>query len=937
MRMAKQQKRRSRILIVEDEGIIAVDIAKVLHDSGYEVIGIAASADAAVLEAAKACPDLVLMDIRIQGNLDGIDAAALLYRQFGVPVIYLTAHGDEETFERAKETGPMGFVLKPYRQDELAKAIEIALNRTEADRALRERERAFAAAMELIGDAVVTTGGDGRIRFLNRAAEKLTGWTHEQAAGRPLTEVVIITRDMPRRTGDQAPNLLADGKDALSGEESSFSKPFFLRACDGMPRRVAIRLTRFSGSESAAATILVLHDMTESWGTQHTLHRHSDMLDQSREPIYTTDLRGAITYWNRGAELLYGFTRQEAIGRLADELLKTTPPVATDIKATLERDREWSGELTQIAWDGREIVVESVMLVSEDASGEKTVLVANFDITQRKASEERLIAERQRAEDANRTKSDFLAAVSHEIRTPMNSILGITDLLWESELDPEQRQYVEIFRSAGSGLLTLVDDLLDFSKIESGQVELENVTFDLEEVVDHAVELIGVKARSKNISLMYRIVPAVPTSVTGDPTRLRQVLINLMGNAVKFTESGYVLLTVQNAVSGRSGDVEFAVSDTGIGIAPEQLEKIFGEFTQADNSITRKYGGSGLGLAISRRLVDRMGGDLTVSSIVGEGSTFSFTVPFEIPPHVLQKATGEWRDMSGRRVMVVDDNSVKSSILRDKLSAWGLIPTTFKGPGDALDELSRDPLAAAGYSLAIIEKCLPGMNGFELRERIREVAPFLPVVMLSSEVAPGDMRRSVREGFAGYAVRPVKRADLFRLVRRAMNLPTEEEPSITSTETEAYTGRPLKILIADDYSDSCKIMKAFLKGTPHSLTFAEDGAAAVDEFKKNRFDLIVMDLQMPKMDGLTATKKIRELEAERGLPSVPIIALSANARPEDDELSRSYGCNDHLSKPISKPRLLAAIQTWGQVTLPQISPMPQANTTSVRARTGLVS
>jgi PAS domain S-box-containing protein len=935
--MTKQEKRRSRILIVEDEGVVAVDIATVLHDSGYEVLGIAASADDAVSEASKTCPDLVLMDIRIQGDLDGIDAASLMYRQFGVPVIYLTAHGDAEAIEGAKATDPMGFVLKPCKHAELRNAIEIALNRTEADRALRERERAFAAAMEAIGDAVLTTGEDGRIRFLNRAAERLTGWTHEQAAGRPLAEVVIITREEPLRTDDQATSVLADGKDALPAVGSDPGNPFFLHTRDGVPRWVAIRSTSISGGGATPVSIYVLQDMTQYWGIHRTVHRQAGLIDQSREPIYTLDLSGAITYWNRGAELLYGFTRQEAVGRLADELLKTAPPAGTEIKTTLERDREWSGELTQIAWDGREVVVDSIMLVSEDASGEKTVLVTNFDITRRKAFEERLVAERQRAEDANRTKSDFLAAVSHEIRTPMNSILGITDLLWESELDPEQRQYVEVFRSAGSGLLTLVDDLLDFSKIESGHVELENVTFDLEEVVDRAVELIGVKARSKNISLMYRIMPSVPTSVIGDPTRLRQVLINLMGNAVKFTDSGYVLLTVQNAGSGRPGDIEFAVSDTGIGIAPEQLGKIFGEFTQADNSIARKYGGSGLGLAISRRLVERMGGELTVSSVLGEGSTFSFTVPFDIPPHLLEKPAGEWRDMNGRRVMVIDNNPVKSSILRDKLSAWGLIPKTFEGPEDALDELSRSPFAAADYSLAIIEKCLPGTNGFDLRQKLRQVAPSLPVVMLSSEVASGDMRRSVKEGFAGYAVRPVKRADLFRLVRRAMNLPTAEKPSVTSTATQAYTGRPLKILIADDYSDSCNLMKAFLKDTPHSLTFAEDGAAALEEFKKNRFDLVVMDLQMPKMDGLTATQKIREFEAERGLPNVPIIALSANARPEDDELSRSFGCNDHLSKPISKPKLLAAIQTWGQTPLPTNPPRPQSNATSVSARTGLVS
>jgi signal transduction histidine kinase len=514
------------------------------------------------------------------------------------------------------------------------------------------------------------------------------------------------------------------------------------------------------------------------------------------------------------------------------------------------------------------------------------------------------------AQSMNLAKSAFLAAMSHEIRTPMNAILGMADMLWESPLNTEQMQYVEVFRRAGSGLLLLINDILDLSKIEAGHLELERVAFDLEEVVDQAIELTAVKARAKGIVLLSHLSPGVETSLMGDPSRLRQVLVNLLGNAVKFTHSGEVVLTVVDSAAGKPGRIDFAVSDTGMGIPSEQLETIFDDFVQADASITRKHGGTGLGLGISRRLVEHMGGCLTATSSLGKGSTFRFTAQLDPAPENTRKFRVPLGDFHGKRVLLIDDNATNCFILRETLQAWGLESDTFRFPADALAHLPEAMASKHPYSLVLLDSCMPGMDGFQAAGEIGRISVGLPMVMLTSDARPGDTARRLEAGLSGYAVKPVTRANLLRLICEAME--KRVGPDLDSAGTEDCTKKvpveQARILVAEDSADNRMLVEVYLKASPYELTFEEDGQATVDRFATSDFDLILMDVQMPVMDGLSATRAIRALEKERGTALIPIIALTANASSQDIERSAEAGCNAHLSKPITKMELIGAIE-----------------------------
>lgn len=764
-------------------------------------------------------------------------------------------------------------------------------------------KRLLQNVMNTLGEGVYTLDAESRCTFLNPEAEKILGWRLDEIRGMSLHELIHGHRpDGVRVAAQDCPIRLTVNAGQVYRSDSEY-----FRHKSGFAFPVSIVASPIFEDGKILGSVAAFQDISARYAADAALRESENkqrmMLDNAADAVFVASSDERWIYVNDLALAMLGYTREELLGSSVYELLPQQHREYSqeNFAGQLARERLIRQEIRLLKKDGNIVPVEMNAALLPDGS----IYGSCRDITERKEFEAALIKAKMGAEAANRAKSEFLATMSHEIRTPMNGIIGMTELALGTDLVPQQREYLDMVQVSSLSLLAIINDILDFSKIESGKIELEHIEFSLRELLAVTLKAQALRAEQKNIELAYQIDARLPDMVWGDPGKLRQVLTNLIGNAIKFSDGGEIAVLVRCQHEGDDFvDVFFSVRDHGIGIAADKLTQIFEPFSQADASTTRKYGGTGLGLSISSRLVQSMQGQLQVDSEAGNGSRFYFTVRLS---RTLDESDEESQpDFQEMKVLIVDDNEITRHFLFDLLTPWQCQIQLASCADAALTLIRSERAHQRQFDLILLDVCMPEKDGYGFVLSLREMAlrGESKILLLSSAASLDEGRRCQELHIDGYIRKPLSPQELRFAMELVMRGSAGAAPvSLMSSQRSIQSGMPgqRRVLLAEDNAINQRLVLGLLSKWGYAVDVAENGKVAVMQFQSTHYDVILMDMQMPEMGGIEATIEIRKIE--QGNSRIPIIAMTANAMLGDKERCIEAGMDHYLSKPIKSDLL----------------------------------
>ena len=873
--------------------------------------------------------DAVLVNQRLVDGPDEI--TALVARVDPAPLILFGSHPNAERVSQAILAGAQDFLDKTkLTGDALLRSIQIAIDRLQTARragdnnAKEDHEAGILAVINASMDCIITMDPNGKILQFNPAAEKTFGYQAADVIGKDMGELFMppSVRDRQRRSFQL---YQATGGGSMLGRRMEV--PAFTKAGGEFVAEMAMQPVMFDGS---LVFTVFLRDITERKRAEdklqkvrETLRRERDLLralmDHLPDLIFAKDAAGRFLTVN--ATLL----RDLKVKSLDDVVGKTdydffpkemADHFRADDRQVMQADAPLlNREETVPEASGRERWVLTTKVPLRDAKQQVEGLVGICrDVTEMKLAREAMRQAKEAAESANRAKSDFLANMSHEIRTPMNAVIGMTELLLDTNLNSTQRDYLRMVQESGESLLAIINDILDFSKIEAGKLEIDHSEFHLRDSLAATLKLLAVRAHRKNLELACHFDPATPDLLVGDVNRLRQIVINLVGNAIKFTDAGEVLVNVQFATNEHSDDgqvlLHFSVKDTGIGIAKDKFNLVFQAFEQADASITRRFSGTGLGLAISSRLVEVMQGRIWLESEIGQGSTFHFTLKLQLGQGAA--APREPVLVGDIRVLVVDDNATNRLILQEMFQNWGMAPSCYSDAPQALAALRAAHQNGQPFQLIASDVDMPQVDGFTFAQQVRAdpILAATPIILLTSGDRPGEIARCEELTISSHLLKPVSPSELYEAVSGALRTTKPANPpAALDLAPGALSLRSLHLLLAEDSLVNQKLAVGLLQKYGHRVTVANNGREAVAAVGTQSFDGVLMDVQMPELDGFEATRQIRDQEKGSGR-RIPIIAMTAHAMTGDRERCLEAGMDDYLSKPIRSQLLLEKLASY---------------------------